>query len=93
MPSSLNRSDVFTIKSRINRRTDTYDDSNNWNIVSACSVCTNSLKCKYNTPEIMSNGICLHFNYSNAIQLTNIYFDVDNPFSINRINKFKDSKK
>lgn len=69
-----------------------YDDSHNWNLVSACSICTNRLKCKYNTPEIMSSGICLHFNYANHTILTKIYYDVDKPYSIIRVNKFKDGK-
>ena len=91
MVNRLNLSDVFYVKSRINTSTNTYDDSNNWNIVNACLVCTNCIKCKYNTIGIKSDGICLNFNYSNSVVLTKIYYNVKDQISIRRINHFRDS--
>ena len=92
MSGRLNKSCVFTIKSRYDSLTDTYDDSNNWNFVNACAVCTNRPTCKYNTIAVMSNGTCLNFNYSNSVVITKIFYDVNDPRSINRVNTFMQSR-
>lgn len=92
MPSRLNKMDVFTIKSRYDPFTGTYDDSNNWNFINACAVCTNRPKCRYNSVEIISNGTCLNFNYSNSTVITKVFYDTRDVYSIDRANKFKQGK-
>lgn len=92
MPSRLNKNDVFTIKSRYDPFTDTYDDSNNWNFINACAVCTNRSVCRYNTINVMSNGTCLNFNYSNSTVITKVFYDTRDVCSIDRTNKFKQGK-
>ena len=92
MPSRLNKNDVFSIKSRYDPFTGIYDDSNNWNFINACAVCTNRPTCRYNTINVMSNGTCLNFNYSYSTIITKVFYDVKNPFSIDRVSKFKQGK-
>lgn len=90
MTSKLNKRAISAIKSYFDPTTNTYDDYNNWNIVSACSVCSNNQECKYNTPEVFTKGTCLHFNNSDFTKMINLYYDVGILYSSTKIIEFRD---